>query len=292
MKSDFFPDESVEFIGFSDDTRKLSKADVEGEQLWEKIFNRDLNYGGMLVGVFGIMGSGKTSLLHHISKRIMQENPEELVFWREPINNPLQVINNGVDFQIFCEKSHPVYAQQLHGKKLVYTDKIKIRKFSGFFNLLNMADPSKINVIYLDDHTRWLKFIERLKIYPGWKSIIMDEMEDICPMRVHGKAWRMNERFANSLKEIRKCNINLYYNTQNQMDLDYRISSKTMMHIYSYGARKDEHSPVFKGALQNLSLGSAWIDFARARFGMIRFPPVKPKQPLYYIVHDQRRKKK
>jgi hypothetical protein len=292
VNNDYFPEKTVDFIGFSDDKNHISRVDIEGQDLWGKIFSRDLNFGGMLVGIFGMMGSGKTSLLHHITRRIMKENPDELIFWREPMNNPLQVINSGCDFQVFCEKNHPVCAQQLSGNQLRYIDTIKIRKFSGFYNLLKMADKDKINVVYLNDHTRWLKLIERLKIYPGFKTLIMDEMEDIVPMRVSGKSWQMNERFANSLKEIRKCNINLVYNTQNQFDLDYRISSKTMMHIYCYGARKDEHSPVFKGALQNLSLGSAWIDLARARFGMIRFPPVKPKQPLYYIVDDNRRRNK
>ena len=288
-KDDFFPVESVDFAGFSSSV-DLSRADIEGEKLWNQIFKRDLNFGGMLVGIFGMMGSGKTSLLHHVARRIIKENPSELVFWREPLNNPLQVQNNGCKYQILCEKRHPVTVKILKDTGLEQADEIPVRLFSGFKDLIHKAEPQMINVVFLDDLSRWIKLIDRLKITKGWKTCIFDEMEDVCPMRVSGKAWTLNEHFANTLKEIRKCYISLIYNTQTQMDLDYRISSKTMMHCYLYGSRKDEHSPLFKGTLQALELGSAWLDLARARFGLIKFNPVLPKQPLYYVVPQRRAK--
>lgn len=286
---DFFPDATtVDFIGFSDSKDNISRADIEGEKLWELIFKRDMSFGGILVGIFGMMGSGKTSLLHHIATRVVRENPSELIFWREPLNNPLQVINNGCKYEVFCEVRHPVKPMRLTDRGLIPTNDIPIRRFSGFKKLIDMVDPNTINVVYLDDLTKWIKFVDRLKLVQGWKSCFFDEMEDVCPMRVSGNSWRMNEKFAQSMKEIRKTNINLIYNTQNQMDLDYRIGSKTMMHLYCYGARKDEHSPIFKQTLMGLELGSAWVDLARARFGLIRFPPVEPKQPLYFVVPDKR----
>ena len=287
----FFPVEQVNFSGFSKDI-DLSRADIEGEKLWNLIFQRDLNFGGMLTGIFGIMGSGKTSMLHHITRRIMKENPNELVFWREPLNNPLQVHNNGCNFQILCEKRHPVTVKILSDHGLIQTDDIPVRLFSGFKDLLKKAETGLINVVYLDDLSRWIRLIDVLKLTYGWKTCIFDEMEDVTPMRVSGKSWTLNEQFANSLKEIRKSYISIVYNTQSQMDLDYRISSKTMMHCYLYGSRKDEHSPIFKGTLQALELGSAWLDLARARFGLIKFDPVLPQQPTYYVVPDRRRKDK
>lgn len=291
-KDGFFSDDSMDFMGFSSSDNNISRADIEGEKIWNFIFQRDLNYGGMLVGIFGMMGSGKTSLLHRITRRIINENPDELVFWREPLNLPLQVRNNGCKFQLLCEKRHPVGVKILKASGLVSTDDIQVRLFSGFKDLLKKAETQMINVVYLNDLSRWIKLIDRLKLVKDWKTVIFDEMEDVTPMRVSGKAWSYNEHFANSLKEIRKSYISVIYNTQNQMDLDYRISSKTMMHCYLYGARKDEHSPLFKGTLQNLELGSAWLDLARARFGLIRFNPVLPKHPMYYVVPTRRKKEK
>ena len=140
--------------------------------------------------------------------------------------------------------------------------------------------------------SRWIKLVDVLKLTYGWKTVVFDEMKDVTPMRVSSRSWTLNENFANSLKEIRKSYISIVYNTQNQMDLDYRISSKTMMHYYLYGARKDEHSPIFKGTLQALELGSCWLDLTRARFGLIRFNPVLPVQPLFYVVPERRKKEK
>lgn len=289
--ADFFSSDSVEFAGFSPE-KGSHRADDEGEKLWNMIFKRDLNFGGMLVGIFGMMGSGKTTLLHRVTKRILKENPDELVFWREPLNNPLQVVNNSCKFQILCERRHPVHVKVLKAGGLVDTDDIPVRMFSGFKSLLKLSEPQMINVVYLDDLSRWIKLIDQLKLVAGWKTVVVDEMEDLAPMRVSGKRWSLNEAFANSLKEIRKSYVNLVYNTQQQFDLDYRIMGKTMLHCYLYGARKDEHSPLFKGTLQSLELGSAWLDLARARFGLIHFKPVFPKQPLYYVVPYRGRKEK
>lgn len=286
---DFFPVDKVDFAGFSQAV-DLSRADIEGEKIWNTIFQRSLNFGGQLIGIFGIMGSGKTSMLHLITKRILKENEQELVFWREPLNNPLQIRNSGCKFQILCEKRHPVMVKILRDNGLVPTDDIPVRLFSGFKDLLNKSERGLVNVVYLNDLSKWIKLIDVLKLTNGWKTVVFDEMEDVCPMRVSGKAWSLNEQFANSLKEIRKSYISIVYNTQSQMDLDYRISSKTMLHCYLYGARKDEHSPIFKGTLQGLELGSAWLDLARARFGLIRFDAVLPVHPLYYVVPDKRRK--
>ena len=281
--SSFYQEGTVEFSGFSREAI-LSKADVEGEKLWNWVFERDPNKGAQMIGVFGIMGSGKTSILHHIAKRVINENPREIVYWREPLSNPFQVRNNGSAFQILCERRHPVEVKILTDNGLQKTDDISVRFFSGFKELLSMSSPGLINVVYLHDLTKWIRFIDRLKIQPGWQSVFFDEFEDVCPMRVSGKAWATNDWFANSLKEIRKSFVPIIYNTQNQMDLDYRVMSKTMMHIYLYGARKDDLSPIFKGSLQSLELGSAWLDLARARFGLIKFPAVVPRFPLYYVV--------
>jgi len=113
----------------------------------------------------------------------------------------------------------------------------------------------------------------------------------VVPGRCEGKQWRMNEQFANSIKEIRKARISCFYNCQNQLDLDYRVKAKTMLHFYLYGARRDEHSPVFKQAVQSLEIGQGWIDYGHSLFGLINFKPVYPKEPTYVILPTGRNKR-
>ena len=68
------------------------------------------------------------------------------------------------------------------------------------------------------------------------------------------------------------------------MDIDFRVRRKLMMHLYLYGSRGDELSPVFKKALQGLDLGQGWIDYGFALFGLINFKPLFPGKRIYTVV--------
>jgi len=282
-----FDSEKIEFVGFDSKPTK-AKTYIMGDRLWNLLFQRDNNFGGFLVGLFGIMGSGKTSLLHTISHRIAKRNPDEILFWREPLSNPFQAANNDFSIQVLCERHYPVKAMQMHPNSLSPSDDIKIRKFTGFKELLNMVKPQTINVIYFHQLWKWIKLMDKLKYSGSWQSFFFDEFEDVVPGRCEGKQWRMNEVFANSIKEIRKARISCFYNCQNQMDMDYRVKAKTMLYFYLYGARKDEHSPIFKQAVQNLEIGQGWIDYGHSLFGLINFKPVYPKSPTYVILPTNR----
>ena len=197
-----FPKESVDFIGFGEDT-SVTKVEVEGRKLWDLLFQRDNNFGGFLAGLFGIMGSGKTSLMIQMARRIMHENPDEIIFWREPLGNPLQARNIGDNFQILCERRYPVKPWVMHPHSNKPTDDIKVRKFIGFKGLLRMVKPQMLNVVYFNQNWRWIGLVDKLKRWGSWQTLFLDEVEDVIPGRCKGKAWEMNERFANSIKEIR-----------------------------------------------------------------------------------------
>lgn len=278
-----FNQDKIEFVGYGE-SGSLAKQEIQGERLWNLVFQRDNNFGGFLVGLFGIMGSGKTTLMHKMAKRFMRENPDEIVFWREPTGNPFQARNIGENYQILCERRYPVKALKMLPHSTTPTDDIKIRKFTGFRDLLSMVKPQMLNVVFFHEPWRWLSLLDKLKRWGSWQSCFFDEFEDVVPGRCRGKPWEMNERFATGIKEIRKSRINVIYNTQNQMDIDYRVKSKTMMYYYLYGARNDEHSPVFKGALQGLEIGQGWIDYGHSLFGLINFKPVFPRKPTYIIL--------
>jgi len=278
---DFSP-ETINFVGFGDKTG-TSKKEVMGKKLWDLVFQRDNNFGGFLVGLFGLMGSGKTSLMHQMAKRTVKENPDEIIFWREPINNPLQANNFDGEYQILCERRYPVKVWKIASNSLQPTNNIKIHKFTGYRELLKMANPGMLNVIYFHKPYQWLMLIDKFKDRGTWQSFYFDEFEDIAPLHAKGKQWHMNQTFTGSLKEIRKARINICYNTQNSMEIWFGITAKTMIHFYLYGAREDRLSPIFKQALQNLDLGQGWIDWGHSKFGLINFKPVHPKNETYII---------
>lgn len=279
----------IEFPGFGTPS-SLPKHEIQGERLWNLVFQRNPDFGGFLVGLFGVMGSGKTSLMHRMARRIMKENPDEVVFWREPLESPLQARNIGDNFQILCERRYPVKIMKMTDHGVTPADNIKIRMFTGFKELLHMVEPQMINVIYFYHNWRWIDLLNKLKLWRSWQTCFFDEFEDIAPGRCKGKPWLMNERFANRVKEIRKSRISMIYTTQNQMDIDYRVKSKTMMYFYLYGARKDEHSPVFRGAIQGLEVGQGWVDYGHSLFGLINFKPILPREPTYIVLPVRRKK--
>ena len=284
MSKTLFSENKIMFSGLSDVPTK-NKSAVMGEYLWNLLFKRDPNFGGFFAGFYGIMGCGKTSLLHKTARRIMKENPDEILFWREPLESPLQAPNiRDGRFQILCERRSPVKLYRMSSHGITPSDDFKIRKFTGFNELLKMVEPGMLNVVYFQHLYRWVDLLNKLRRWRSWKSVFFDELEDVLPGRCRGKQWLMNEVFANSVKEIRKSRTNVFYTTQNQMDIDYRCVSKTMLHFYLYGAKRDEHSPVFKQAVQGLKLGQGWVDYGHSLFGQINFKPVLPLEPTYMVL--------
>lgn len=265
------------------------RLEVEGERIWNLIFKRDLNFGGFLIGMYGLMGSGKTSLMHQMKKRIISENPDEVIFWREPLGNPLQVRNSDEDFQILCERQFPIKIMKVYPRSNEITTDIPVKYFSNFRGLMKKVEPQMCNVIYYGHLYKWIKLMDNLKQFSSWHTLFFDEFEDICPMRCRGKQWVMNEKFAGSAKEIRKARINIIYNTQSKQDLDYRILSKTMIHIYLFGASPDRASPVYRQAIQNLEIGEGYVDQGHSLFGVINFEPVYPRNPYYIVLPTRRR---
>lgn len=264
---------------------QMSRAEVEGKKIWEGLFDRNLNFGGFLINIVGLQGSGKTSILHHAKTRIMREHPEEIIIWREPANKPLQAINNGEDVQILYDTANPIKLQEMTKDGLIESHRYALHEFSTIDELFKLLKPGVINVIYMNKQKKWIRLINRAVMSPGWYSIFIDESEDIFPAYSKDEMWIIMERFGSSVKSVRKGLVSMWLDTQNESDLDYRISSKIMVSIYLYGSRKTVHSPVWKESLQNLEVGSGWIDYG-GRFGLINYGPVTPKAPLYYIIDD------
>ena len=233
--------------------------------------------------------SGKTSLMLGMVDKILNENQKELVFWREPIANPIQFDKLEHDYQVLTEKTYPLEVYEIQdGEPLIKTNHLKIRKFRGVRELISMAKPGMLNVVYLKELFKWVDLIEILKQDGGWQSIFLDEGEDVFPLRAKEKQWYANERFSNTAKEIRKARINLCYNTQSPLDIDWRIRTKIMVWFFLRGSRGDKYSPVYTGAIHNLEEGQGYVDLAHTKFGLVRFKPYYPRVKEYIVLPKNR----
>ena len=262
--------------------RKIPKKEVMGEILVKKIFERDFSKGGQFIYVTGSQGSGKTSLALGFATKIIRDNPEELVFWRESLNAPVQFTKYNGDYQILCERRFPIDIREITDKRKITKD-IHVRYFEGFKQLMLQALPGYLNVVYFKEPSKWTDFIRFLIVYPGFKSVFLDEMEDVTPEFSGGDEWRRNKLFSEAIKQCRKGCITLIGNSQNISDCDHRIRKKATMFIFLHGAIVPDESPIKKNAVQSLPIGSAWLDFGHAEYGQFTFPPFKPI-PKSYVV--------
>ena len=105
--------------------------------------------------------------------------------------------------------------------------------------------------------------------------------------------WKKIKDFSETVKEIRKCNINLFTNTQTITDIDYRVRRKLMVKVFLPGAIRDPTSRVTQRAIDNLRRdpingNNAYID-AGGLFGGVKFPRIfKPSKKLSWearIIH-------
>lgn len=283
-------EETCEFFGFQEGEYKHRLA-VEGEKLWNMLFQRNPDFGGFFVEILGLMGTGKTSLMLEMANKIFKEYPEELVFWREAPLSPLQAPKLGDNFQIFAERKNPMKIFELGENRPIPTDRYEIKYFDGPLDLIKQAKPGQLNVVFFHKPEMWINLLFRLRFNTKFQTIFIDEMEDVAPARSKkgdGTYWS-NDKLANHLKEIRKCKINLIYNTQAPSDIDWRLRHKIMLHFYLSGSRGDYESPIYKSMIQSLKLGEALIDLGFSLFGKIRFNPYLPKQKLYSVFPTDKR---
>lgn len=284
-KIEFSP-ETVEFAGYSQ-SNIIGKPDVMGSKLWGKLFERDPKFGGVTCSFYGVPGSGKTSLMLQICKRIAKDYPHETIFWREPAGVPMQITNLGIPLNIFSDSKLNIGIKELTETGAGPTKDYKVLHFQNVGKLLKQIEPG-INVVYFHDRMGWLRLIKRMKSNLSWQSFFLDECEDIFSSRVGGREWYVTEEFCSEIKELRKARISMYINSQTDWDIDPRIKSKLMLECYLYGAKKNKDSPLYRGVLQDVELGEGWITYAHSLFGKIRFNPIEPLNKQYIAVSRHR----
>lgn len=243
--------------------------------IWELLVKRNPDQGGVVFLATGRMGSGKTSLLLNIARQILsQNNLGELTFWRGMFSAQFLKFD---PWKLFVEKSlYDRLAFYERGRRI----DPHVQEFSNFKELLKLAEPTYLNVVYFDDDLKWADFLSWLLVNnPGWCSLFLDEVEDICPSGVQGDAWQHNARFGSAVKEARKQRVSIYTVTQNPADCDWRFLRKVMMRGFLIGSRKEKGIRVWQRAIDALKLGEAWLVISGS-FEKIAFEPYPPKRDV------------
>ena len=264
----------------------VTKAEYEGNKILKRIHDRNKDYGGVFGEVTGAQGASKTSVLLSFTKYTQKYHPDEKIFWSENYRSPLQIFKLGEgNYQLFVKRGSNVVFR--NRDKRLRVENLGEEYFDTYDELYQMAKPGIANVVFLGDRLDWMEFIEYLSGVGLWTNIFIDEMGDVCPSMTANPLWGRISRFVETAKSIRRCMMNVHYNTQSVVDIDFRVRSKVMVKVYLPGAKADKMSRVTQKAIDNLVMdpvngNQAWIEFT-GKFGRIQFTDIfKPFDGYHY----------
>lgn len=267
----------------------VSRPEIEGAKILDRIHSRDKDHGGVLSEITGAMGGSKTSVLLSFTKHTMINHPEEKIFWSENYNSPMQIFKMGKDnYQLYVKEDSGVVFRN-RDKRLEVTRLGEIY-FKDYDELMEITKPGIANVVFLGNRHAWMDFMKYLSGIGTWVNIFIDEIGDIAPSQTGGDLWKKIEEFAKTMKNVRRCMMNVHTNTQSVVDVDYRVRSKVMMKVYLPGARSDKTSRVSQRAIDNLMRdpingNQAFIEYS-GTFGKVRFSDIfKPRNGYHYEAH-------
>jgi hypothetical protein len=236
------------------------------------VLARKPEFGGVTMLVSGALGTGKTSFLCHVARRVLErqaagEAPPELVFWREE-RGPCQ-------WYKFLDHRPEVPVKVLvpEGEvEFIGEDSPRYETFRTFTELYRKAERGKINVFYLDDE-RLVGFLEHLENRTfGWASVFLDEVEGLAPYGASGAVFRTAKRFKDVLKHARKSRLSVYADTQAAQDVFWQALSKFKAYGFLQGSRPLPWTPVWKSAIAALEVGEAWVTVG-GFYEKVKFPP-------------------
>jgi hypothetical protein len=254
-------------------------------ELWPLLIHRNQDLGGVVVLATGNLGSGKTCWLVHTAARLLEEKAkllkqadlspakrlvaEELLFWRGDVSAQWRKLPAPFECKVFV----------LEGLELKFYRngvqfEMPLTRFKDFAELVKLADPAKLNVVYLDtplDHAKFFRFLVASPA-TSWTSFFMDEVEDVCPSYLTGEAWQNIRRFTDSVKTSRKRKVSLYAASQSRSDLDFRFLAKVKFNVLLPGALTVHGSLVWQKSLASLRIGSYWITTG-GLYDKLSFPP-------------------
>lgn len=239
------------------------------------------DYGGVSSLITGTPGCGKTNT---ICKMCIMDLGKNIVVWRAKNTCQWAIFMNNDCKLVFWLHKDVEY-------KLIDRDKKKTVKFEDFGEVRYWNNPEdlvsnllkgKINIVYvknnvmaereqmrfIDDWNRiFLAMLSRIYIYPI--SLHFDEMEDLAPESKPGFYTRVTE-VANNIKEFRKNFIHFNGAVHKETEIFWIVRNKIPWMIKMKGSKKNKNSKLYRGALQKLQPGEAYIEDDN-RFDWITF---------------------
>jgi len=274
-----------------------SRLEIEAENIIKRMHSQDMDVGGVLTQVTGGQGTGKTSIMLSFARLTWQKYPEQKIFWSECYKAPLQSLKGGMkNTHFMVAEGSGVTFHDRNNKLEDITDIIrptyfKLKENNGdidFSDLYAKAKCGKINVVFFGNRYKWIDFLGWLRDCGEWVHVYIEEFAEIAPTNPGGDLWKKMIEFADILKDVRKCMINVYTNTQTPAEVDWRIRKKYMVRIYLPGAKVEGHgyTRVRQDAVDNLLRhpkgNEAYIDHA-GTFGKTRFTDIFKPDYKYHI---------
>jgi len=269
-------EDDVSFL-LEKDKKVISRIEIEGKRILERIHCHNEDYGGVFVEITGAQGSGKTSVMLSFMNYILKHHPDEKVFWSSSYEAPLQFLKvgdlNKIHWMVMKDSGVKFY-NRLTGQEI----HPEVTYFKGFEDCYNKAIPGKCNAVFFGKRYKWMEFIKYMRRIYEWKHVFIDEFGEVAPSDQKGRMWKKIRDFSETVKEIRKCNINLFVNSQTATDVDYRVRRKIMIKIFLPGAKADKTSRISQRAIDNLGRDPergnfAFLD-AGGVFGRVRFTEI------------------
>ena len=275
----------------------MSKQETLGKKILQRIHNHDKDKGGVLTQTTGAMGSAKTAVNLSFTDYTLVKYPKEKIFWSECYNTPLQTFKlkhrDRIQFMVKNSKDHDIIFRDRD--KHLKEANIKPIHFDTVEEVYELAKPGHVNVVFFGNRLEWMGLIAHLRGSGEWNHTYLEEFSEIAPAFPSGNLWKEVKGFANLLKDVRKCMMNVHYNTQQVSDIFYECKNKVMIKIFLPGSITENHCRITQPAIDNLNRDSkkgnqAWL-VEGGEFGKIRFRDIyKPVPGYHYEAHINERK--
>lgn len=256
----------------------VSKQEKIGEQILYRIHRHDYEKGGIFTLTTGAMGQAKTSVNLGFCDYTINHHPTEKVFFSECYDSPIQVFKlQNRDKIVFHCKDDEDFKFRNRMNDFKPFKGVPIKRFVGFHDLWEQAEPGMVNVVFFGNRMYWMDFIHyATKISTSFSHFFIDEIAEMCPAYQSGM---LNDKIGDFgfriLKNIRKNWINIHANTQTTSLVDWRVRAQVMVSIFLPGARTGRRNRVWQKAIDNLIRDSikgneAYLEMS-GEFGVTQF---------------------
>ena len=268
----------------------MNKAEMMGQKILKRIHQHNKDNGGYLTQTTGAMGSGKTSVNLSFTEYTINHYPNEKIFWSECYDAPLQIykLNRPDKIHLMVEK----------GSGVIFRDRdAKLRKvdlnptyFDSFDDMYQYAKPGMANVVFFGDRLKQMELDMYLRSVGEWTHKFCEEFSEIAPMYPSKELWSIVKKYAKVLKDVRKCMMNLHYNTQQVSDIFHECRNKVMIKIFLPGAITEKNIRLTQRAIDGLKRdpvhGNQAYLVEGGEFGLVTFSDIyKPVDGYHYEAH-------